>query len=109
MSASSLFSKLHALLSTFLLLMSTILAFLLRRRTLELRALKHHIALKRAAEQPPVLRGRRWHRRHGVYPIHSDSFTRSASDAGECKVARSGRPGAPPSGTSAPELACACE
>jgi signal transduction histidine kinase len=48
MSASSLPSKVLALFSAFLLFMSSALAFLLRRRTLELRALKHHVALVRA-------------------------------------------------------------
>jgi len=41
MSASSLFSKLLALLSALLLLISTTLAYLLRRCSLELRALKN--------------------------------------------------------------------
>ena len=51
MSASSLLSKLLALLSTFLLLISTTLAFLLRRRSVELRALAHQAAFDRAGDQ----------------------------------------------------------
>ncbi len=48
MSGSSLLSKLLALLSTLLLLVSTTLAFLLRRRSLELRALVTQVARVRA-------------------------------------------------------------
>ncbi len=51
MSASSLFSKLLALLSPLLLLISTTLAFLLRRRSLELRALVKQAALDRAGDR----------------------------------------------------------
>jgi signal transduction histidine kinase len=51
MSASSLPSKLFALLSTFLLFISTTLAYLLRRRSLELRALKKYAALDRAGNR----------------------------------------------------------
>jgi GAF domain-containing protein len=51
MSASSLFSKLLALLATLLLLISTTLAFLLRRRSLELRALVNQATLDRAGDR----------------------------------------------------------
>jgi signal transduction histidine kinase len=61
MSASSLFSKLLALLSTFLLPLSTALAFLLRRRSLEQRALAGQAAVdqlladQQAARQAALL------------------------------------------------------
>jgi signal transduction histidine kinase len=51
MSASPLLSRLLAPLSAFLLLISTTLAFLLRRRSAELRALAHQVALDRAGDQ----------------------------------------------------------
>jgi signal transduction histidine kinase len=51
MSASSLFSKALALLSTFLLFISTTLAFLLRRRSADLRALANQAELDRAADR----------------------------------------------------------
>src|SRR5690242_17052984 len=51
MSASSLFSKLLGRLSALLLIMSTTLALLLRRRTIELRALRGQALHDRAACQ----------------------------------------------------------
>jgi signal transduction histidine kinase len=54
MSASSLFSKLLAPLSACLLFISTSLAFLLRRRTVQLRDLQYSAAHSHVAERLPV-------------------------------------------------------